>query len=78
MTAYKLSAEQMLEIENECLDSLCEDMSFPADECLELTDLAFMLIQGLTTCKCDTSLPCTEEVEMAGTNYLINLWAKTV
>ncbi len=75
----KLTSEQMEEIKTNCLDAICEDMSFPANERMELTELAMIHIQGLTTCKYDTTLHCDNDEETnEAEKYLINLFASTL
>ena len=71
-----LTELQKAEIESNCLDALCEDMSFPANERMELTWLAGSQIQGLITCKCDTTLAYENEQEAI--DYLIDLFGATL
>ena len=71
-----LTEQQKSEIKTNCLDALCEDMSFPADERMELTWLAGCHIQGLITCKRDTTLAYENEQEAI--DYLIDLFGATL
>lgn len=74
-----LTEAQKLEIKSECLDNVCEDMSFPVSERLPLYEIVEIQVQGVMTCKHNTLLtPCTAGLQREAENYLTTLFLETL